>query len=78
MGVFSAAPGFLGDDRIKDHGLRAKEDLDDEASDQTWLPVALMGVLPVKVTDENGRVRPGHLLTTSSTTSYAMRATRSR
>ncbi|HEX2179200.1 MAG TPA: hypothetical protein VHL54_06745 [Actinomycetota bacterium] len=74
VGVFSALPGFLGDDRIKDHGLRARDELDDATSEQTWVPVALMGVVPVKVSDENGGIRPGDLLTTCSEAGYAMRA----
>lgn len=35
--------------------------------------LALMGVVPVKVTAENGPIKPGDLLTTSSTPGYAMR-----
>jgi hypothetical protein len=73
-GVYSAAPGFLGDDRIKDHGVKSPENLAAETSGQTWLPVALMGVLPVKVSDENGPIHSGDFLTTSSTAGCAMRA----
>jgi 3D (Asp-Asp-Asp) domain-containing protein len=36
-------------------------------------PLALMGTVPVKATAENGPIRPGDLLTTSSTQGYAMR-----
>jgi hypothetical protein len=32
-----------------------------------------MGVVPVKATTENGPIKPGDLLTTSSTPGYAMR-----
>ncbi|MFQ6117471.1 MAG: hypothetical protein ACE5LQ_04320, partial [Candidatus Bipolaricaulia bacterium] len=35
--------------------------------------LALMGVVPVKATAENGPIKPGDFLTTSSTPGYAMR-----
>ena len=35
--------------------------------------VALIGIVPVKVTDEGGPIRPGDLLVSSSTPGYAMR-----
>jgi len=35
--------------------------------------LALIGIVPVKVTDEGGPIRPGDLLVTSSTPGYAMR-----
>lgn len=38
-------------------------------------PIALSGRIPVKVTDENGPVHVGDLLTSSSRPGYAMRAT---
>jgi hypothetical protein len=38
-------------------------------------PVALAGRVPVKVTDENGTIKAGDLLTSSSTPGYAMKAT---
>lgn len=38
------------------------------------MPVALVGVVPTKVTAENGVIRPGDLLTTSSTPGFAMKA----
>jgi hypothetical protein len=37
------------------------------------VPLAISGRVPVKVTDENGKIRPGDLLTTSSTKGHAMR-----
>ena len=39
--------------------------------------VALVGRVPVKVTNENGPIAPGDALTASSTPGYAMRATQS-
>ena len=35
--------------------------------------LALIGIIPVKVTDEGGPIRPGDLLVSSSTSGYAMR-----
>ena len=43
-------------------------------TEETWLPVALMGVVPVKASAENGSIHPGDLLTTSETSGHAMRA----
>jgi len=39
------------------------------------VPVALVGLVPVKVSAENGAIKPGDLLTTSSLLGYAMKAT---
>ena len=54
--------GFLGAD---------KEGTTEVAEDE--VPVAVLGIVPVKVTDENGPVQPGDLLTTSSAAGHAMR-----
>lgn len=69
-GVYSARPGFLGDTEIAAHGIESA----DSAQTQERVAVALVGIVPVKVTDENGAINPGDLLTTSSTPGYAMRA----
>lgn len=37
------------------------------------VPLALTGIVPVKVTDENGLIKVGDLLTTSSTPGHAMK-----
>jgi hypothetical protein len=39
------------------------------------VPVAMLGIVPTKVSAENGPVRPGDLLTTAGTPGYAMKAT---
>lgn len=58
-GVISSAPGVI-------IGARDIQTL--------WSPtLALAGVVPVKVTAENGPIRPGDLLTTSSLAGHAMR-----
>ncbi len=38
-----------------------------------FIPLALSGRVPVKVTDENGGIKAGDLLTTSSLTGHAMK-----
>lgn len=62
VGVYSTQPGFL---------AGAGED---GAVSEDQVPLAVMGVVPVKVTAENGPIQPGDLLTTSSTAGLAMRA----
>ncbi|MFN8481979.1 MAG: hypothetical protein U0768_02835 [Anaerolineae bacterium] len=61
VGVYSTAPGFVGGQAMGD-------------SAKGKVPLAVVGVAPVKVTDENGAVRPGDLLTTSKTPGHAMKA----
>jgi hypothetical protein len=62
IGVYSTRPGFLGADKGGDTEVWPNE-----------IPVAVVGIVPVKVSAENGPIRPGDLLTTSSTTGHAMR-----
>ncbi len=60
VGVVSTQPGFVGGSRGDNGGK---------------VPVAVMGVVPVKVTNENGPVRPNDLLAVSpSRPGYAARA----
>jgi hypothetical protein len=60
VGVYSTQPGVLG-------GAN-------ETSTDGKVPLAVVGVVPVKVTDENGPIAPGDLLTTSSLAGHAMKA----
>jgi len=60
-GVYSTQPGFVGGDG-------------DDGSTEGKIPLALVGVVPVKVSAENGPIAPGDLLVTSSTPGHAMRA----
>ena len=60
-GVYSTQPGFLGGQPVQ--GEKAGH-----------VPLAVVGVVPVKATAENGAIRPGDLLTTSSRPGHAMRA----
>ncbi len=60
LGVLYSAPGFLGDrSGPRDHGE---------------VPVAFLGVVPVKASAENGPIQPGDLLVASDTPGHAMRA----
>lgn len=61
LGVISTAPGFL---------LDVEHDIEKEKV----FPVALCGRVPCKVVDENGPIKRGDLLTSSSTHGHAMKA----
>jgi hypothetical protein len=61
VGVYSTEPGFIGG-----------SDMDGNAAGE--IPLAIMGVVPVKVSAENGTIRPGDLLVASTTPGHAMRA----
>ena len=63
VGVYSTQPGFLGGKVIEG----------DEQS--SYIPVAVVGIVPVKVSAINGPIQRGDLLTTSSIPGYAMKAT---
>jgi hypothetical protein len=60
-GVHATKPGFLG-------GAHEGADLTGK------VPLAVVGIVPVKVTSENGPIKPGDKLTTSSTAGHAMKA----
>jgi hypothetical protein len=61
VGVYSTQPGFLGG---------AGEDADLSGK----IPLAVVGVAPVKASTESGAIRPGDLLTASNTPGHAMKA----
>jgi hypothetical protein len=61
LGVISTEPGIL---------LNS----DPDESSENLFPVALSGRVPCKVTDENGAIKRGDLLTSSSTKGRAMKA----
>ena len=63
-GIYSTKPGLLGSTR------RA-----DESAPQNEVPLAVVGIVPCKVTAENGSIRVGDLLVTSSTAAHAMKGT---
>lgn len=60
VGVYSSQPAFLGNGG-EDGGLDGR------------VPLALVGVVPVKVSAENGSIKPGDLLVASATAGHAMR-----
>jgi len=71
MGVYSTKPGFVGDTEIAQHGIEAVEN----PSGKARVAVAIVGIVPVKVSAENGAIHAGDMLTTSNTPGYAMKAT---
>ena len=63
VGVYATKPGVL----LTDRHIDAK--LDDT------VPLGVIGVIPTKVSGENGPIRRGDLLVTSSRAGYAMKGT---
>jgi len=63
-GIYSTKPGVLASPYKMDDPNLAKE-----------VPMAVVGIVPCKVTAENGPVNPGDLLVTSSTPGHAMKGT---
>jgi hypothetical protein len=59
----------------KDPGFRLSQSAD-KLNGEKWLPVALVGRVPVRVTTENGPIESGDFLTVSSISGVAMRATK--
>jgi hypothetical protein len=64
-GIYSTKPGLLA----------SPHTIDDPATKLTEVPLAVIGVVPCKVSTENGPIRTGDLLVTSSRPGYAMRGT---
>jgi hypothetical protein len=62
-GVYSTRPSILA---IGDHGI------DDPLTGE--VPMAMLGVVPTKVSAENGPIAIGDLLVTASLPGYAMKA----
>jgi hypothetical protein len=62
-GVFSTQPGFLG-------GAADGEDVSGK------VPLAVVGIVPVKASAEAGPIRPGDRLVASATPGHAMRSTK--
>src|SRR5262249_19318676 len=63
-GIYSTKPGVLGSMTAADHGVSKEE-----------VPLAIVGIVPCKVSAENGAIHPGDLLVTSSTLGHAMKGT---
>jgi hypothetical protein len=62
LGVYSTKPGFVG------RRLTGPKSPDE-------VPMAMVGIVPTKVTAENGPIHPGDLLVSSSIPGYAMKGT---
>jgi hypothetical protein len=63
IGVYSTRPAVIGADKGGITRVGKEE-----------IPVAITGIVPVKATTVNGAIRPGDLLTSSSSAGRAMRA----
>ena len=61
VGVYSTKPGFVGGSPV-----------DGETGDT--IPLAVVGIVPTKVSAENGAIQPGDLLVASATPGHAMKA----
>jgi len=62
-GVYSSKPGVLASPYTMDQAPKSD------------IPLAVVGVVPCKVTTENGAIKPGDLLVTSRKEGYAMKGT---
>jgi len=60
-GVYSTEPGFVGGKPVS-------------GAPNGHVPLAVVGIVPVKASAENGPIAPGDLLTSSATPGHAMRA----
>lgn len=61
-GIYSTKPGLLGGSEM-------------QAGVKTKVPLAVVGIVPCKVTTENGAIKTGDLLVTSTKPGYAMKGT---
>jgi len=60
LGIYSTKPGTVG-----------RRQMTPKSDDE--VPMAMIGIVPTKVSAENGPIRPGDLLVSASTPGYAMR-----
>jgi hypothetical protein len=78
-GIYSTKPGFIGSERDWDKpqtdpaGEVMAYTMEELASEFDEIPMAIAGIVPCKVSAENGPIRPGDLLVTSGTPGHAMR-----
>jgi hypothetical protein len=63
-GIYSTKPGVVGRRQTTDLKIS-----------KTEVPMAMIGIVPTKVSDENGSIKRGDLLVTSSIPGYAMKGT---
>jgi hypothetical protein len=75
-GIYSTKPGFVGSERDWDK-LEGNETFNytraEMAEKFNEVPLAVVGIVPCKVSAENGAIQPGDLLVTSSIPGHAMR-----
>jgi hypothetical protein len=64
-GIYSTKPGVLA----------TPHNIDDPSAKSTEVPLAMVGIVPCKVTAENGAIARGDLLVASSRPGYAMKGT---
>lgn len=64
-GIYSTKPGMLA----------SPHTMDETAARENEVPLAVVGIVPCKVSTENGAILPGDLLVTSSRAGYAMKGT---
>ena len=78
-GIYSTKPGFVGSERDWDDpvnktgGENRTYQMEDMAAEFDEIPLAVVGIVPCKVSAENGAIVPGDLLVTSDTPGHAMR-----
>ena len=77
-GIYSTKPGFIAAERDWAKPVGKGEEggsftLLEVASEFSEIPMAVVGIVPCKVSAENGPIRPGDLLVTSATPGHAMR-----
>jgi hypothetical protein len=63
-GIYSTKPGLLG----SSHAL-------DNSAFRSEIPLAINGIVPCKVSTQNGSIKPGDLLVSASRPGYAMKGT---
>jgi hypothetical protein len=63
-GIYSTRPGVIGRRQLTDRSNLPNE-----------VPMAMTGIVPTKVSAENGAIHPGDLLVSSSKLGYAMKGT---
>lgn len=86
-GIYSTRPGYLGTEHDLDQlteQLVGRDELNPEEARAVKtmdlgkmideIPLAVVGIVPCKVSAENGAIRPGDLLVTSTTAGHAMRS----
>lgn len=79
FGIYSTNPGYIGSERPWDAKKAGNTEvmlLDDQYMKDAYdeVPVAVIGIVPCKASAENGPIKPGDLLVTSTTPGHAMKA----